>query len=79
MSRKSYSLDFKLKDEILIQKPTAAEVRKALTCLQDFCLCSQVEPSVLDSIASIQTQLNNVISSQAKQMKLTDFLILSDI
>ena len=60
-------------DDFLIQKPTVAEVRKALKCLQDFCLCSQVEPNVLDSIASIEKQVNSAVVLQAKQMKLTDF------
>ena len=60
-------------DEIAIQKPTTAEVRKALKTLQDYCLCSQADPSVLDSIDFLQTRLNNVIASQATQTKVTDF------
>ena len=60
-------------DEIPIQKPTTAEVRKALKTLQDYCLCSQADPSVLDSIGSLQTQLNNVIASPTTPTKVTDF------
>lgn len=60
-------------DDTPVHKPTVAEVRKALQCLQDFSLCSQVETSVLDSIAAIERQLNKAIVSQAKQKKLTDF------
>ena len=77
--RKSDSDEQDEQEEILIHKPKAAEVRKAFKCLQDFCLCSQVEPGVLDSVESIEAHINNIVVSQAKQKKLTHFFCSSCI
>ena len=61
-------------DDTITQKPSVTEVRKALKCLQDFSLCSQLQDSsVLDDITALEKQLNNVILCQAQQKKLTDF------
>ena len=49
------------------------EVGKALKCLQDFSLCSQLQDRVLDAITALEKQLNNAILCQAQQKKLTDF------
>ena len=37
------------------------EVGKALKCLQDFSLCSQLQDRVLDAITALEKQLNNAI------------------
>ena len=60
-------------DDTVIQKPSVTEVRKALKCLQDFSLCSQLQAGVLDAITALEKQLNNAILCQAQQKKLTDF------
>ena len=60
-------------DDTAIQKPSVTEVRKALKCLQDFSLCSQLQDGVLDAITALEKQLNNAILCQAQQKKLTDF------
>ena len=62
-------------DDVFIQKPPVANFRKALRCLRDFRLCTKMGAAcLLDSIATIEKQLNNPMVAQAKQKKLTDFL-----
>ena len=60
-------------DDVPIQKPPAADVRKAIQCLQDFCLCTQMDTSLLDSITVIEKHINNTLVAQAQQKKITDF------
>ncbi len=48
-------------------------MQRALKTFQDLCLSSTVNPSVLDSIVTLETDLNNATSSQAKQMTLTEY------
>ena len=43
-------------DDTVIQKPSVTEVRKALKCLQDFSLCSQLQDGVLDAITALENQ-----------------------
>ena len=59
-------------DDVSIQKPPAADVRKAIQCLRDFSLCTQMDSALLDNITVIERQLNNAIGAQARQKKITD-------
>jgi len=51
------------------ENDSATEVRRAIKCLQDFCLCSEVEPAIIDVMAALESQLNNIMISQAKKKK----------
>lgn len=60
-------------NDVVIQKPHVADLRKVLQCLRDFTSCSQMEVRVLGSIAAIERHFNNAIARQTKQKTLTDF------